>query len=531
MPYRLLAVLAVVVATSSPAPSAEPVRVIADFSAPVDYPLSKSKFGVFNSGMVRPDRYDRDAALFGQVHPESVRVDLGWGARWIGWKTPAIFGSGDSPQYDFAEMDRTAIALRSQGVPAYWSYCYTPRPVQPKPGDYRGMPTDLRAYGRIIHDVAAHYRDLPGGDPVGYHEIGNEPDNRDFFTGTRDDYLKLYEVGSRAVREANPDAVVGGPALAFDPSWVDPFLDRAVAKKLPLDFFSFHYYPGIPFQPADLPGRVRLMERALDGRPSLRTTQLHLNEFNSYRIDYPKGGRPVTVDFQTKHQSLNRPTITRIDADHGSWGDDPSREIAVAEPVTGDPARFAIELPADGVVMIRYPVNGVLKLPAVPAGRVVRDWFDYPTRTGTAYLDVDRRWWTVRMGSGLERHANCTAGFTAEGLPDKLSIETSVDGGPHPGLPKMLAIRVDLRSPSGRVRSIVCGGATIGTGSLPRGLDLSVPWESDRPIDQRVTVPNLERFELDLKSLAPPDWAGRADFSFLMRDAGPGQRMVFAVRR
>jgi xylan 1,4-beta-xylosidase len=297
--------------------AAEPVHVIADFSVPVDYPLSKSKFAVFNSGMVRPARYDRDAALIGAVHPESMRIDIGWGAKWIGWKTPAIFGTADAPKYDFAEMDQTAAALKSQGVPVYWSYCYTPRPLQPSPGDYRGMPTDLPGYGRIIRDVVAHYRNLPGGDPVGYHEIGNEPDNRDFFTGTRDDYLKLYETGSKAVRDANPDAVVGGPALAFDPTWVDPFLDQAVAKKLPLDFFSFHYYPGIPFKPADLTGRVRLMEDALDKRPQLRTTELHLNEFNSYKIDYPRGGKqdraPIAAAFlHDVKWFLEQPGLTRV---------------------------------------------------------------------------------------------------------------------------------------------------------------------------------------------------------------------------
>ena len=63
--------------------------------------------------------------------------------------------------------------------------------------------------------MAAHYRAFPGGNPVGYQEVGNEPDNRDFFIGGRDAYLNLYRLGSKAIRDGDPDAVVGGPALAF----------------------------------------------------------------------------------------------------------------------------------------------------------------------------------------------------------------------------------------------------------------------------------------------------------------------------
>jgi xylan 1,4-beta-xylosidase len=296
---------------------AESVQITADFSTGADYPLVKTKFGVFNSGMVRPDRYARDINLFGEVHPDSLRIDLGWGARWIGWKPEPISGTADNLHYDFRGMDRIARLLQTQNVLAYWSYCYTPPPLQPKPGNYRAVPTDLTAWARILKTVAAHYRQFPGGNPVGYQEICNEPDNRDFFTGTRDDYLNMYRLGSKAVREGDSDAVVGGPALAFSNSWIEPFLDMVVRDRLPLDFFSFHYYPGCPYTPADLHGVVKLMATSLDRHPELRTTELHLNEFNSFRIDYPKGGTqdriPIAAAFlHDVAYFLTQPALTRV---------------------------------------------------------------------------------------------------------------------------------------------------------------------------------------------------------------------------
>ena len=293
------------------------VHVTVDFAAPADYPLSKSKFGVFNSGMVRPDRYARDMPLYDEVRPDSLRVDLGWGARWIGWKTRPIAGTADHLTYDFSETDRVATLLRDHGVPAYWSYCYTPTPLQPRRGNYQGIPTDEKAWASVLRTMAAHYRTFPGGNPVGYHEVGNEPDNRDFFTGDLPAYQRLYQLGSQAIRDGDPDAVVGGPALAFSSDWVDPFLDRVVKDKSPLDFYSFHWYPGVPYKSPDLDGVLRQMRDALAKRPELRTAEAHLNEWNPYKIDYPRGGRqdrhPMAAAFlHDVKRFLAEPWLTRV---------------------------------------------------------------------------------------------------------------------------------------------------------------------------------------------------------------------------
>ena len=293
------------------------VHVTVDFGQPADYPLSKSKFAVFNSGMVRPDRYARDMPLYDEVRPDSLRVDLGWGAKWIGWHPEPIGGTADHLTYDFGEMDRVATLLRDHGTLAYWSYCYTPSPLQPKRGQYTGMPTDLPAWASVLRTVAAHYRAFPGGNPVGYHEVGNEPDNRDFFTGDLARYQQLYQLGSQAIRDGDPDAVVGGPALAFSSDWVDPFLDKVVADHSPLDFYSFHWYPGVPYASPKLDDVLRQMRDALAKRPALRTVEAHLNEFNSYRIDYPKGGRqdkyPLAAAFlHDVKRFLDQPWLTKV---------------------------------------------------------------------------------------------------------------------------------------------------------------------------------------------------------------------------
>jgi xylan 1,4-beta-xylosidase len=272
-------------------PQAAPVKITADFAVPVDNPLVKTKFGVYNSGVVPLSHYERDIPLFDEVHPDSLRVDLAWGTRWAGWKTPPVSGTAEQPVYDFGEMDRIATLLNEKNVTPFWSYCYVPLPVQNQSDGYRSVPTEMGVWGKILGDYAHHAKQGGPLTSVGHHEIYNEPDNGDFFRGKESDYLAMYDSGANALRAADPDGKIGGPALAFSDAWVAPFLDHVVEKRLPLDFFSFHFYPGVPYHAHDIRGVVEMVRGQLAARPSLATTEAALDEYNAYPIDYPEGGR------------------------------------------------------------------------------------------------------------------------------------------------------------------------------------------------------------------------------------------------
>jgi xylan 1,4-beta-xylosidase len=271
------------------------VRV--NFQQRADYPLVKTKFGIFNSGLVPVRRYERDLDHFAEVSPESLRIDLWWGGLETGWTTHAFDGAPGNIVYDFAEIDRLAVLLNQVNVLPYWSYCYMPKPLQNPPGEYRSVPRDMQLWGKLLADYVRHSLDGGPQAHIGYHEIYNEPDNDYFFLGSLQDYLQLYDAGVRAIRQVDPTAVVGGPALAFSEDWIAPFLDYVQQNKLPLDFFSFHFYASKDemFGANCYGGRnfldtLALVRRHFQNRPELATTELHLNEFNSFAIDYPQGG-------------------------------------------------------------------------------------------------------------------------------------------------------------------------------------------------------------------------------------------------
>lgn len=288
----------------------------ADFGQSADYPITKTKFAIFNSCIVPLSTYERDAEFFGIAKPESLRIDLGWGTDWAGWSRQPIEGAANAPEYHLEEMDAIAAILNEHGVLPYWSYCYTPTPVQDPPGDWRSVPKDMAQLARILGDVVRHYRDLRGSNPVGYHEVFNEPDNADFTAGDMNDYFSMYEHGSVAIHENDPEGLVGGPALAFTYSWIDPFIDLVAAKNLPFDYFSTHIY-GTNDAFSSLDRMLDTSRDSLDRYPQLSTVELHLNEFNSYVIDYPIDGtqqkhRLAAAFLRDMDHLLARPELTLV---------------------------------------------------------------------------------------------------------------------------------------------------------------------------------------------------------------------------
>jgi xylan 1,4-beta-xylosidase len=264
-----------------------------DLSTPTDFALSKSKFGVFNSGLVPAVTYRRDEAAFRTTRPESVRIDIGWGADWMNHRRQVARPTGSGIAYDFTELDEIGAFLTGIGVRPYWSYCYVPAPYRTADGDWRDLSDDPAGWVDMVTAYVAGARKR--GTVVGYHEVYNEPDLRDertgeavFFGGGLDDYLNLYRQAAPAIRRTDPSAPVGGPALAsvlHNEHWIPAFLDTVEREGLPLDFFSFHHYGAHSLAVA-----VDKVLSHLDDRPELAEAEVHLNEYNSYPVDYPRGG-------------------------------------------------------------------------------------------------------------------------------------------------------------------------------------------------------------------------------------------------
>lgn len=157
------------------------------------------------------------------------------------------------PLYSFFNTDRIWDFLRSIGMRPFVELSFMPEMLasgHETVFHYRGNvtpPTDYDAWATLIRKLVGHWVDRYGIDEVSqwFFEIWNEPNLKTFWTGTQDDYFKLYSHSVQAIKSVDASLRVGGPATAMT-AWVDELLDHCEKNRLPLDFISTHIYPTDP---------------------------------------------------------------------------------------------------------------------------------------------------------------------------------------------------------------------------------------------------------------------------------------------
>ena len=112
---------------------------------------------------------------------------------------------------------------------------------------YRGNvtpPRDYQQWAKFIGQLIRHWVDRYGVREVRrwFFEVWNEPNLKAFWTGSRQDYFKLYRYTVRAIKDVDADLKVGGPATARD-EWIAEFVQFCDRHDLPADFVSTHHYP------------------------------------------------------------------------------------------------------------------------------------------------------------------------------------------------------------------------------------------------------------------------------------------------
>lgn len=113
--------------------------------------------------------------------------------------------------------------------------------------DYRANvtpPADWSQWGRLVRRFTQHLVGRYGIERVlGWHfEVWNEPDLIGaFWSGTQEDYFRLYVEAARAVKSVDERLRVGGPATSKT-AWVPALLDHCASEDVPVDFVSTHHY-------------------------------------------------------------------------------------------------------------------------------------------------------------------------------------------------------------------------------------------------------------------------------------------------
>ncbi len=117
-------------------------------------------------------------------------------------------------------------------------------------------PKDYTKWQNLIYEIVKHSATRYGASEIeAWHwEVWNEPDiNPQFFTGTYDDYLHMYDYAVEGALKADTNIKIGGPASALSDTGglLKTFLNHCISKNYAnsaktstrVNFISWHQYP------------------------------------------------------------------------------------------------------------------------------------------------------------------------------------------------------------------------------------------------------------------------------------------------
>ena len=161
--------------------------------------------------------------------------------------------------YSFYNADQICDFLLSIGMRPFMELSFMPLTLSSGPEivfHYKANitpPRDYHAWEVLIGKIVQHWVQRYGLEEVKewFFEIWNEPNLQAFWTGTQEDYFKLYQCAARAIKNIDRLLKVGGPATAGN-AWITEFIAYCDNNKVPADFISTHHYPTDDFgKPGD----------------------------------------------------------------------------------------------------------------------------------------------------------------------------------------------------------------------------------------------------------------------------------------
>ena len=142
-----------------------------------------------------------------------------------------------------ALRERGFLILANLGHPPRWAGRHQDR----RPGGASWTPSPPRnmdEWANYVFRTVEHYRDR-----IRHWEVWNEPYWTGFFTGTPEEYAALLKVAYRAIKRADPQAVVvGGCFTPTAEDWTQRVLAAGALENM--DVLSYHIYWSPPLSEA-----------------------------------------------------------------------------------------------------------------------------------------------------------------------------------------------------------------------------------------------------------------------------------------
>lgn len=158
------------------------------------------------------------------------------------------------PAYDFAVVDAIYDKVLGLGLRPVVELGFMPRDLAADPSktvfEYGAIISPPKSYERwhdLVRALVGHLVERYGLDEVltWDFEVWNEANLEVFWSGTKTEWLHLYDVTAAAVKSVDSRLAVGGPSSAAA-GWVDDLLAHAAVNGTPVDFVTTHTYGSPP---------------------------------------------------------------------------------------------------------------------------------------------------------------------------------------------------------------------------------------------------------------------------------------------
>jgi hypothetical protein len=268
MKLRIVLIVATVLVVSTVSAQEQAVEVTISLGERLG-PMHIERMALGQGGLSEEPMWDDRIAEIRALRPAVIRLFI-----------QEYFDLLPAPgKYHFDTLDRSVDTILKTGAEPIMCICFKPRVLFPVVDQDIVEPNDYGRWEELIFRMVRHYKQR---DPrIRYWEVTNEPDIGESggcpYRFQPESYTRYYRHTVEAILRADPDALVGGPALANARSPILPaLLEFCEKEKIPLHFVSWHIYSSNPQQ---VRGTIDHVHGLLKKRPGPRV-QTMLNEWN-----------------------------------------------------------------------------------------------------------------------------------------------------------------------------------------------------------------------------------------------------------
>ncbi len=256
--------------TKSPSGASGSATLTVNTSRPIG-PIDLTRYALGQGGLSDQPMFDSEVNQVRELHPQTIRLFV-----------QEYFNLYPAHgKYHWTTLDKSIETILATGAKPLMCLCFKPNVLFPKIDDKIVRPNSYPEWEQLIEHLVRHCN-VEKKYGIQYWEVGNEVDIGESggspYKFTPDEYTEFYTHTADAILRTDPQAKVGGPALANYHSPIGTALIKYCgAGKAPLSFFSWHIYNS---HPEVYVKSIRMFKKELAEYPRLAHVETIIDEWN-----------------------------------------------------------------------------------------------------------------------------------------------------------------------------------------------------------------------------------------------------------